>query len=127
MRDTGSGAGLAMLVATDIPDDMLAFAADGTLAMVDLYGAVATWRRGEAVQRRVPPRPSGPVDPLLARDGRTLYFHEGTHEHLWDLHARQPLALKLAPGEYILIIELEGYVDEYKTVSVPAASAAGFT
>lgn len=33
-----------------------------------------------------------------------------------------PAQLKLAPGEYILIIELEGYVDEYKTVSVPAAS-----
>jgi WD40 repeat protein len=108
VRDTSSGAGLAMFVAADLPDDMLAFAADGTLTMVDLYGAVATWRRGEALQRRVPPRPSGPVDPVLARDGRTLYFHEGAHEHLWDLHARQPLALKLATGERVLAIAADG-------------------
>lgn len=33
-----------------------------------------------------------------------------------------PLELKLAPGEYVLIIELDGYVDEFKTVSVRAAS-----
>ena len=33
-----------------------------------------------------------------------------------------PLDLKLAPGEYILIIELEGYVEEFKTVSVPEAT-----
>lgn len=108
VRDTGSGAGLAMLVATDLPDDILTFAADGTLAMVDLYGAVATWRRGEAVQRRVPPRPSGTVEPLLARDGSTLYFNEGTHDHLWDLHARQPIAIKRATGERVLAVAPDG-------------------
>lgn len=33
-----------------------------------------------------------------------------------------PLALKLAPGEYIVIVELEGYVDEVVPVTVPAAT-----
>lgn len=108
VRDTGSGAGVAMLVEPDLPDDMLAFAADGALAMVNLYGAVATWRRGEAVQRRVPPRPSGPVNPTLARDGGTLYFREGPHEHLWDLHARQRLPLKLASDERVLAVAADG-------------------
>lgn len=36
--------------------------------------------------------------------------------------AYTPAELKLAPGEYVLIIALDGYVDEFKTVSVPAAT-----
>ena len=108
VRDTSSGAGLAMMVDTGMPDDMLAFAPDGTLAMVDLYGAVAIWRPGQSPVRRVPPSPSGPVDPFLSRDGRVLHFHEGNHEHLWDLRARAPLPLEREQGEHILAIAPDG-------------------
>ena len=61
---------------------------DGTLALVDLYGAVATWRRDQGLVQRVPPSPSGPVDPFISRDGRVMRAQEVTREHVWDLHTR---------------------------------------
>lgn len=108
VRDTSTGAGLAMLVGADLPDDMLSFAADGTLALVDLYGAVATWRRDQGLVQRVPPSPSGPVDPFISRDGRVMRAQEVTREHVWDLHTRRALPVKRAPDERVLAVAEDG-------------------
>lgn len=108
VRDTKTGAGLALLLADQLPDDILVFSQDGTLAMVDLYGAVSTWRRGEAHVQRLPPRPSGPVDPLLSRDGRVLRFDEGGKQHLWDLREHQRLPLARDAGDAVLALADDG-------------------
>lgn len=108
VRDTRSGAGLALLAARDLPGDILAFSRSGTLAMVDLYGAVSTWRRGEALVQRLPRRPSGPVDPLLSRDGRVLRFDEGGKQHLWDLREGLRLPLARDPADIVLAIADDG-------------------
>lgn len=108
VRDTTSGAGLAMVVDRDIPDDMLSFAPDGTLAMVDLYGAVATWNRNEGVVLRIPASPSGPVDPFVSRDGRVMRSHEVARDHVWDLHTRRPLTIARAADERVLAIADDG-------------------
>ncbi len=108
VRDTSSGAGLAMLVGHELPDDMLSFASDGTLAMVDLYGAVATWRRDAGLVQRIPASPSGPVDPFLSRDGQVMRSHEAARDHVWDLHTRRRLPIPRAADERVLAIADDG-------------------
>jgi WD40 repeat protein len=110
VRAVASGAGLAHDVRADLPDGHLRLAADGTLALVDLYGAVAVRRPGQALERVAPASPSGPISPAISGDGRVLHFEAkyGEQRFAWDLVRRRRVDLGLVGDERALALTGDG-------------------
>ncbi len=107
IRDA-NGTGVALLVDNDLPDGHLEFAPDNSLALLDLYGALAVWRRDQQLARERPPAEAGPVSPTLSRRGALLQFALGRRAIVWDLLQRRPLALAVDPSDTLLALADDG-------------------
>jgi WD40 repeat protein len=104
VRSVASGASAAFLIADGLPDDQLAWSPSGALAMVDLYGTVATWSPGDKAARTlVPKADSGPIDPKLSANGRFLSFDVNDRDVVWDLVARKQLPLPARRGALLAL------------------------
>jgi WD40 repeat protein len=109
VRRVGSGAGVAFLVEDRLPDQYLTWSPAGTLAMADIYGAIALWSPGESRARLLaPPSPSGPIDPAVTSNGRFLWFKVDRRERVWDLISKKELAPTAGSGEEILAMSSDG-------------------
>jgi hypothetical protein len=110
VRATATGKGVAMLVDPKIPDAELAFAADGRLAAGDLYGRPWLWSRAHGLTAPwgTTDPPTGPIDPSLGDDGRTLVFDLRERLVVWDLQARRDVSPRQLPGEHTLAVSPDG-------------------
>ena len=84
------GAPIALFTNASLPQQTLAIAISGALATTDIYGAVATWRPGQAKLRTLRGRSgSGPLVPRITSDGRALRFSVDPLTYTWDLVRRE--------------------------------------
>ncbi|HEY8379787.1 MAG TPA: hypothetical protein VIK91_25025, partial [Nannocystis sp.] len=108
VRDVATGAPRALFTGERLPDQYLALADDGTIAGVDIYGAVALLppERRESTEL-VPRHPSGPIDPSVSATGRYLHFQIDGRGVVWDLVTRRRLDLT-GPKEELLALAPAG-------------------
>ncbi|MGB1275153.1 MAG: hypothetical protein ACPG77_05330, partial [Nannocystaceae bacterium] len=103
-----AGAARAMIVRGDgtlIPDDMLEFASDGTLALVNLYGRPEFWRGGNKLEKMFAKEAqTGPTTPEVTNHGQYLEFELGRETFIWDLQTGEKVATKLAAKETLAAI-----------------------
>lgn len=118
VRDTRAGQSVAMVVHSDVPDDMLAMSASGRLATSDIYGRPTLWTVGQK------PAPmldggveSGPLDPKISANGRMLTFSLTAGTRVWDLLENRPLAENLDADERILAVSSDGANTVVKSTS----------
>ncbi|MGB1014676.1 MAG: WD40 repeat domain-containing protein, partial [Nannocystaceae bacterium] len=103
-----AGAARAMIVRGDgtlIPDDMLEFASDKTLALVNLYGRPEFWRGGNKLEKMFAKEAqTGPTTPEVTNHGQYLEFELGRETFIWDLQTGEKVATKLAAKETLAAI-----------------------
>jgi WD40 repeat protein len=88
VRDVATGKGEAFLLGEVLSDQNLIWSPGGTLALVNIYGAVTTWSHGDkALTRTVVADAPGPIEPHFTDSGRTLWFAEQETSYVWDLVA----------------------------------------
>jgi WD40 repeat protein len=107
VRRVPDGAPVALLTADRLPGQYFAWSGDAAhplLAMVNIYGAIASWSPDQGLVHHQPARPSGPLDPLISDDGRILRFASPPERsHAWDLVTGRRLTLpSVEPGTRVL-------------------------
>ncbi|MEZ4302752.1 MAG: WD40 repeat domain-containing protein [Polyangiaceae bacterium] len=116
IRDVKTGAGLAFLLEERLPEEHLAWSQTGTLAMADIYGAVALWSPGDKAARDLLPRATASViDPAIAAGGRVLSFELDGQRHTWDMTSRKPLSLGTDPATPLLALAADGMIAARRT------------
>lgn len=91
---------------SELPDQYMGFADDGTLGLVDQNGAFAVWRQGQAAPRVVVKAgDTGPITVRMSEDGRRMLFEVSHRQLVWDLIAGRRVELTQGLQEGLLAID----------------------